>query len=140
LQVGVEGVSVQLPAQQQTLAGQLCEPEQSIAHVPAEQVRAPWHDDVPVHPTMTVLPDVATEPAQDPFPEQVKAHELAEHETSEAQVLSPLQVIATVPAPLLTLLWQAFAPLQATVQVSPAQLIEPAHEFDCVQAISQPVA
>jgi hypothetical protein len=45
-----------------------------------------------------------------------------------------------VPAPLLTLLWQAFAPLQATLHVLPAQLIEPAHEFDCVHAMSQALA
>jgi hypothetical protein len=43
-------------------------------------------------------------------------------------------------APLLTLLWQAFVPLQSTLHALPAQLIAPAHEFDCVHAMSQPAA
>ena len=90
--------------------------------------------------TVTALAYPSTSPAQEWFPEQVNAHELPEQTTPEAQVLSPLQLISPVVAPLLILLWQAFAPLQATVHVLPAQLIEPAHEFDCVQAMSQSAA
>jgi hypothetical protein len=45
-----------------------------------------------------------------------------------------------LPAWLDTPLLQAFIPAQATVHELPAQLIEPAHELDSVQAMSQPAA
>ena len=45
-----------------------------------------------------------------------------------------------MPAWLDTPLLQAFIPAQATVHELPAQLIEPAHELDSVQAMSQPAA
>ncbi len=43
-------------------------------------------------------------------------------------------------APLFTSLPQAFGPLQVTVHELPAQLIEPAHDLDLAQVMSQPVA
>jgi hypothetical protein len=90
--------------------------------------------------TVTALAYPSTSPAQERFPEQVNAHELPEQTMPAAQAFSPLQLISTLVAPLLTLLWQAFVPLQSTLHALPAQLIAPAHEFDCVHAMSQPAA
>jgi hypothetical protein len=66
---------------------------QSIPQVEAAQAMVPWHDFVPVQLLVTVLPYIARAPAQDPFPEQVNAHESPEQATFEAQAPSPPQVI-----------------------------------------------
>jgi hypothetical protein len=84
---------VQFPAQQQAPWGQLSDPVQSIPQVEAEQTTDPWHDFGPVQPAVTVLPLIATAPAQDPFPEQVNVHESPEQAVLAAQAPSPLQLI-----------------------------------------------
>jgi hypothetical protein len=131
---------VHFPAQQQTLLEQLCEPEQSIPQVEAEQVKAPWHDCEPVQLAVIVLPLSAAAPAQEPFPEQVNAHESPEQARSLAHAPSPVQLIWFLAAWLVTPLLQAFVPPQATVHELPAQLTEPAHELDSAHAMSQPAA
>jgi hypothetical protein len=69
---------------------------------------------------------------------QVNAHVSPEQATPPAQAPSPLQSISFLAAALVTPFLQAFAPPQATVHELPVQLIEPAHELESVQPMSQP--
>ena len=97
----------------------------------------PWHDFWPVQLAVAALAYIFTAPAQEPFPEQVTAHESPEQTKSEAQAPSAPQVIWVLAATLVTPLPQAFFPPQFTVHELPAQWIAPAHDRDSAHAMSQ---